>query len=162
MVDDELKNVSSEDAAGNEQYIAAIKELKENSVSKEDFLKLKQENKQLLNALVDGQTVVDADVKPKLKSIEELEQHLFEEGISNLDYITTSLEIRNRTLEEKGIDLYCPEGAQYNPTLQDRETARNVAEQFQEMIDLANGSSEVFNAELQRRTQDIIIPIKKK
>ena len=38
-------------------YIEAIKEIKENSVDKETYLKLKEENKKLLNSLVNGETL---------------------------------------------------------------------------------------------------------
>lgn len=158
MVDEEV--VSGNEPAGNEQYIAAIKELKENSVSKEEFLKVKKENKQLLDTLVSGQTI-EQPVTENKKTIQELKDRLMTDGISNLDYVITSLELRNRVLEDEGRDLYCPEGAQYNPTLQDRETAKRVAETLQEMVDVADGSPEVFNSEFQRRTQDIVIPRRK-
>lgn len=158
MVDEEV--VTGNEPAGNEQYIAAIKELKENTVSKEEFLKVKKENKQLLDTLVNGQTIEQPVVENK-KTIQELKDHLMEDGLTNLDYVTTSLELRNRVLEDEGRDLYCPEGTQYSPSVQDRETAKKVADTLQEMIDIADGSPEVFNSEFQRRTQDIVIPRRK-
>lgn len=141
---------------GNEQYIEAIKELKENTVSKDDYLKLVKENKQLLDSLVNGQTIDVPEAKPK-PSIEDLRSHLMEEGLTNLDYVTTSLMLRNRVLEETGRDLYCPVGEQYTPTQEDINTAKRVADELQEMVDFANGDANVFNAEFQRNTQDVII-----
>lgn len=141
---------------GNEQYIEAIKELKENTVSKDDYLKLVKENKQLLDSLVNGQTIDVPEAKPK-PSIEDLRSHLMEEGLTNLDYVTTSLMLRNRVLEETGRDLYCPVGEQYTPTQEDINTAKKVADELQEMVDFANGDANVFNAEFQRNTQDVII-----
>lgn len=152
---EENKVVSGEDVAGNEQYIAAIKELKDNTVSKEDFLKLKKENKQLLDTLVSGQTIEQPKAQVEKPSIESLKAHLMEEGLTNLEYVQTSLELRNRVLEEEGKDMYCPIGAQYSPTKEDIESAKHVAEELQEMVDLADGSAEIFNAEFQRRTQDV-------
>jgi hypothetical protein len=154
---EEERIVTGEDAAGNEQYIAAINELKANTVSKDAFLKLKQENKQLLDSLVNGQSIEQKVEAPK-QSIDSLKKHLQEEGLSNLDYVSTSLELRNRVLAEQGIDMYCPNGAKYVSTYDDQMAAQRVAEQFQEMVDLADGDSNVFDNEFQRRVKDIPLP----
>lgn len=159
-MEEEIKSVSGEETAGNEQYIAAINQLKENTVSKDAFLKLKQENKQLLDSLVNGQSI-NQPAEPPKKSIDDLKAHLGEEGISNLDYVSTSLELRNRVLAEEGIDMYCPNGAKYVSTYDDQLAAQRVADQFQEMIDLADGSTEVFDSEFQRRVKDIPLPRRK-
>ncbi len=159
-MEEEMKSVSGENAAGNEQYIAAINQLKENTVSKEQFLKLKQENKQLLDSLVNGQTI-EKPVEVVRPSIDELKAKLGRDDLSNLDYVSTSLELRNRVLEEQGIDMYCPNGAKYVSTYEDKMAAEKVAEAFQEMIDLADGSNEVFNAEFQRRVKDVPLPRRK-
>ena len=157
---EEERIVSGEDAASNEQYIAAINELKANTVSKDAFLKLKQENKQLLDSLVTGQGIEQKVETPK-KSIDELKKHLQEEGLSNLEYVSTSLELRNRVLAEEGIDMYCPNGAKYVSTYDDQMAAQRVADQFQEMVDLADGDSNVFDNEFQRRVKDIPLPRRK-
>ena len=57
---EELENsVSEQENVGDNtaNYIEAIKEMKANSVSKEAYVKLQQENKQLLNSLVNGQSI---------------------------------------------------------------------------------------------------------
>lgn len=161
MTEEENKVVSGEDPVGNEQYIAAINELKANTVTKDRFLKLQEENKQLLNSLVNGQSInqpAEASTEP---SIEDLKSHLQEEGLTNLDYVTTSLKLRNKVLAEEGIDMYCPNGAKYVSTYEDKVTAQAVADAFQEMIDLADGSTEIFNSEFQRRVKDVPIPKRK-
>ncbi len=155
-----LQPNTTAETAGNEQYIAAIKELKENTVSREDYLKLAKENKQLLDSLVNGQTIEVSEAKPSV-SIDELKKHLTKEGLSNLDYVKTSLELRNRVLEETGRDLYCPLGTQYSPTEEDMNSAKKVAAQLQEMVDFANGDANVFNAEFQRNIVDVNIPRRK-
>lgn len=157
---EEERIVSGEDAASNEQYIAAINELKANTVSKDAFLRLKQENKQLLDSLVTGQGIEQKPEAPK-KSIADLKSHLQEEGLSNLEYVATSLELRNRVLAEEGIDMYCPNGAKYVSTYDDQMAAQRVADQFQEMVDLADGDSNVFDNEFQRRVKDIPLPRRK-
>lgn len=158
---EEERIVTGEDPASNEQYIAAINELKANTVSKDAFLKLKQENKQLLDSLVTGQGIEQNAPETPKKTIDELKSHLQEEGLSNLDYVATSLELRNRVLAEQGIDMYCPNGAKYVSTYDDQLAAQRVAEQFQEMVDLADGDSNVFDNEFQRRVKDIPLPRRK-
>lgn len=161
MTEEENKVVSGEDPVGNEQYIAAINELKANTVTKDRFLKLQEENKQLLNSLVNGQSINQPAEASKEPSIEDLKSHLQEEGLTNLDYVTTSLKLRNKVLAEEGIDMYCPNGAKYVSTYEDKVTAQAVADAFQEMIDLADGSTEIFNSEFQRRVKDVPIPKRK-
>lgn len=161
MTEEENKVVSGEDPVGNEQYIAAINELKANTVTKDRFLKLQEENKQLLNSLVNGQSINQPAETSTEPSIEDLKSHLQEEGLTNLDYVTTSLKLRNKVLAEEGIDMYCPNGAKYVSTYEDKVTAQAVADAFQEMIDLADGSTEIFNSEFQRRVKDVPIPKRK-
>lgn len=151
---EDINDTINTEVAGNEQYIEAIKELKENTVSKDEYLKLAKENRQLLDSLVNGQTIDVPPVKPQ-PSIEELKNHLMDEGLTNLEYIKTSLQLRNRVLEETGRDLYCPVGEQYSPTQEDINSAKRVAEELQEMVDFANGDANVFNAEFQRKIQDV-------
>ena len=54
-------------------------------------------------------------------------------------------------------DPFLPYGKQISPTRQDEETAAKVAQIYQECIDYAEGDSEVFTNELQRRTRDVRI-----
>ena len=64
---EELENsVSEQENVGDNtaNYIEAIKEMKANSVSKEAYVKLQQENKQLLNSLVNGQGI---EIEKELK-----------------------------------------------------------------------------------------------
>ena len=49
----------------NEQYIAAIEELKASTVSRDAYNKLRNENKQLLDALVSGQQLPQQQTESK-------------------------------------------------------------------------------------------------
>ena len=163
----ELKNESGEEQSNDSvDYIKAINELKQNSVSREQYEKLQKENKDLLDSLINGGQVemVDPSTKP---SIEDLRKGLFskeaaEKEMTNLEFVSKSLELRNAIIESGGTDPFLPVGRGIDITREDYEAAEFTAQQFQECIDIAQGDSEVFTAELMRRTVDNSIPTAKK
>lgn len=147
-------------------YIATINAMKQNSVSREQYEKLKSENKELLNTLINGGQVemIDPSTKP---SISDLRKELFskeaaDKGMTNLEFVTKSLELRNAIIESGGTDPFLPVGKGIEITRDDYEAAEFTAQQFQECIDIAKGNSEVFTNELMRRTVDNSLPTAKK
>ena len=145
-----------------DSYIEAINSIKENSVPKDDFLKLKAENRKLLNSLANGDYIRQEE--PGIKSdVEALRKELFnrEADFTNLDYVSKALELRNAVLEQNGVDVFVPSGAKYVPTEEDYRAAERVADVFQQCIDYANGDSQVFTNELMRRTVDTSVMPKK-
>lgn len=143
-----------EKVVDNTDYIAAIKELKQNSVSKEEYLKLKEENKNLLNSLVNGETINNPDAEKKAMSVDELRKELFSKEHNNLETAELALKLRKSVMDNGGQDPFLPSGSKIVPTNEDYEAAERVASVFQECIDYAQGDSEVFTNELQRRTID--------
>ena len=150
-----------ENVVSNDNYIEAIKEMKDNTVAKEDYLKLKAENKQLLDTIVRGeQREAEAQAQPVKVDIDELRNDLFNKDLNNLDYITKSLQLRNELLERGEKDPFVPFGKNILPTDEDIEKAEKVASVLQECVDIADGDSGVFTNELQRRLVDPILPRK--
>lgn len=149
---EEEKVVSGEVVEDNTDYITAIKELKENSVSKEEYLKLKDKNRELLQSLVNGETIQE-DVKV-LPNIKELREKAFKDGQTNLEYCQNALNLRNAIIEQGGVDPFVPNGLKIVPTDEDIVTAQRVADVLQECIDVADGDSAIFTNELQRRMID--------
>lgn len=156
---EELQNESKqENVVSNDNYIEAIKEMKENTVAKEDYLKLKAENKQLLQSLVNGETR-EAEVKEQV-DIQALRNDLFNKDLSNLDYITNALQLRDALMEQGEKDPFLPYGKNILPTDDDIEKAEKVASVLKECVEIADGNSDVFTNELQRRLVDPILPRK--
>ena len=157
MTDEEKINVT-----GNEvddmtpDYLAAINELKQNSVDRSKYDALKAENKKLLNSIVNGQEV-QLESQPKMRSVDEIREELFNHEHSNLDYIKLALELRATLMAEGKPDPFIPVGKQISPTRQDEEIAEKCAQVYQECVDYADGDSEVFTNELMRRTRDVRI-----
>lgn len=157
MVDTEnLQNETGTPAVDNTDYIAAIKELKENSVDRAKYDQLKAENKKLLDSIVNGSSI-EMPAKEEKKSIEELRAAYLKEDQSNLEYITNTLALREAIIAEGKPDPFLPVGEQIMPTDEDVATANKVAQILQECVDYAEGDSAVFTNELQRRMVDVKI-----
>jgi len=154
MEDKELNSVSGEQVEDmTPDYLTAIKELKQNSVDRSKYDELRAENKRLLDAVVNGQTVESEVAKPK-ESIDDLRHKLFSnEEQTNLEYITNVLKLRKALIESGKEDPFVPQGSKYNPTQADYEKANRVAQVLQEMVDDSNGDPHVFLNEYQRRVK---------
>ena len=156
MTDEKLTNETGTEVVDNTDYIAAIKELKENSVDRSKYDALRAENKKLLDSIING-TEVAQPAKEDTKSIEELRANYLKEDQSNLEYITNALKLREDLMAEGNPDPFLPIGEQILPTDDDIAKAAHVAEVLQECVDYAEGDSSVFTNELQRRLVDVKI-----
>ena len=147
-----------------QDYLAAIKELKEKSVDRSEYDKLRAENKKLIDAVVNGQPGQEepAVSKHSKEQIDELRNDLFNspKELSNLEYVTKAMELREALMENGEPDPFLPVGKQISPTRDDIEGAEKVAQVYKECIDYAEGDSEVFTNELMRRTRDVKLPRK--
>ena len=147
-----------------QDYLAAIKELKQNSVDRSEYDKLRAENKKLIDAVVNGQPGQEEPVASKhsKEQIDELRNDLFNspKELNNLEYITKAMELREALIENGEPDPFLPVGKQISPTRDDIEGAEKVAQVYRECIDYADGDSEVFTNELMRRTRDVKLPRK--
>ena len=169
---EEIKQQQQQIESGEQQsndsvdYIKAINELKQNSVSREQYEKLQKENKELLDTLINGGQVTNV-VEAPARTIQDMRVELFskeaaDKEMTNLEFVSRSLELRNAIIESGGTDPFLPIGKGIDLTREDYEAAEFTAQQFQECIDIAKGNSEVFTAELMRRTVDNSLPTAKK
>lgn len=155
MINDEQLNVSQQENVNDSiDYIEAIKEMKQNSVARESYEKLRSENKQLLDALVNGKDIEIKKEEPV--DISQLRKDLFnkDKQMSNLDYVASALKLRNALLEKGERDPFVPYGDKVTLTAEHYEKAEAVAAVLQECVDFADGDSGIFTAELQRRTKE--------
>lgn len=156
-----MANENNEHIENNEEnsleqdYIDQIAQLKQNTVSKTEYEKLRADHKKALDALVNGgQLTPEETEKPVDK--DALRKELFNEGcsLSNLEYWQKTLQLRKAIIDEGGTDPFLPYGSKIAPTVEDVEKANTVAEVVQECIDYADGDSRIFTNELDRRTID--------
>lgn len=156
---DELTNETMTNQDSNQMYLDEIKELKNNSVSKQQYDKLLEENRNLLKSLVEGSTQeAPAEEKPS-RDIKDILTD-FNGDSTNLDHIKAVLELHDKNLE-KGINDFVPQGYQIAPTDEDIEDAKKVEDFLRDLVKVADGNPAVFNNEYQRRVIDIAIPRRK-
>ena len=165
MTEEEKETSVSGTVEDNTQdYLAAIKELKENSVNRSEYDKLRAENKRLIDAVVNGQPGQEEQVvvKHSKEQIDDLRNELFNSPreLNNLEFITKTMELREALMENGEPDPFLPVGKQISPTRDDIEGAEKVAQVYKECIEYAEGDSEVFTNELMRRTRDVKLPRK--
>ena len=164
MAEDKEINVTGTVEDNTQDYLAAIKELKENSVNRSEYEKLRAENKKLIDAVVNGQPGQEEQVavKHSKEQIDDLRNELFNSPreLNNLEFITKAMELREALMENGEPDPFLPVGKQISPTRDDIEGAEKVAQVYKECIEYAEGDSEVFTNELMRRTRDVKLPRK--
>ena len=164
MLEEKEVSVTGTVEDNTQDYLAAIKELKENSVNRSEYEKLRAENKKLIDAVVNGQPGQEEQVvvKHSKEQIDDLRNDLFNSPreLNNLEFITKAMELREALMENGEPDPFLPVGKQISPTRDDIEGAEKVAQVYKECIDYAEGDSEVFTNELMRRTRDVKLPRK--
>lgn len=112
-----------------------INELKQNTVSKSDYEKVCRDRDTYFKACVDAKPI-SAEVEISRPSMQELRNDLY--GVNHaqhtdIEYMTKTLELRDRVLEETGVDPLETDG-------------ESIAEPLRELIDSCNGSNDVFVA----------------
>ena len=164
MLEEEKVSVTGTVEDNTQDYINAIKELKQNSVDRSEYNKLRAENKRLIDAVVNGQPGQEEQVvvKHSKEQIDDLRNDLFNSPreLNNLEFITKTMELREALMENGEPDPFLPVGKQISPTRDDIEGAEKVAQVYKECIEYAEGDSEVFTNELMRRTRDVKLPRK--
>lgn len=163
MEDEKLNNVSQSQEVETDttnNYIETINEMKKNTVSKEMYNKLQEENKQLLNTIVNGNYhEEEGKEKPKEEPVDlnAIREEMFSGNCSNLKYAENALKLREETLKKEGIDIFLPHGTHIKPTKEDVESVTNVVNCLQHCIDEADGDSSIFTLELQKYLSDPIV-----
>ena len=120
MLEEKETNVSGTVEDNTQDYLAAIKELKEKSVDRSEYEKLRAENKKLIDAVVNGQPGQEEQVvvKHSKEQIDDLRNDLFNSPreLNNLEFITKTMELREALMENGEPDPFLPVGKQISPT----------------------------------------------
>lgn len=155
--ENEIKEAEVDPAPKQDETVSslakALREQRENSVSKEDFAKLKEENAELMKAIIDGSQVGGKSETPeKPADLRTLAKELCEGGLGNLEYAKRELKFREEYMKKYERDPFAPNNDKM--TQDDVEQADKVAKIMQECIDEADGSETMFNALFQERIKN--------
>lgn len=160
MQEEQIEKDGIKDNDTNLDYIDAIAKMQKERVSKEEYEKVLQERKELINRLANGEyDQVQEESKPK--DLKELRAFLKGDNqILNLDFAKKAIELRNELLARGEEDPFVPQGHNITASDNDRAMAKRLADGLQHCIDTADGNPDIFVNELTRITRDVR-PIKK-
>ena len=152
-MENEENRTQEQESFGAEDYINSLNEIRENTVSKDEYNRILEDNRKLADALAKGDYGNEGD-KVEPVNLDELRKSLFSpdsQRKTNLQYFTEVLTLRNAVIEQGGKDPFLPYNREYVANEQDVADADRIASVLQECIDYAEGDPQVFNVELQRR-----------
>lgn len=135
----------------------ALKDLKENSVSREEYDRVVGEKSKLVSEIINGSgSAGNGQPAPSEQpaDIDALKDKLYGPKcgeLSNLDYWKYTLELRDAVIKKGDPDPFLPIGSKISPDANDREKAENVANVVQQCIEECDGNSELFTALLQSK-----------
>lgn len=157
---------TKQDIPAEENIVEALAKLKKNSVSREEYERVVKLNKDLVDQIINDQEV-ETNVETNTnydEIIKEAQTKLFsgDADLNNLEFCETALQLRDAVLAKTGEDIFVGRGHKISPDESDYEKAENVATVMRECIEYAQGDSSIFTMELQRRTNDVSLPNKKR
>lgn len=142
--------------------IEALKEIKQNTVSKEEYNKVVQERNKLFNAFANGQVVnKEEEPAPAPANIHELDMSIYGEEvdpykIGDLGYFQGLLNLRNALIEQNNEDIFVPAPqGKWSPKPEDFVDAQRRADIYQECINAADGDPQAFTNELKKHIVDL-------
>lgn len=157
MADEIITPNPEQENQQEESMVDIITELRANTVPKDRYQKLEEDNRKLMKALANGETIqVEA---PNTPDIEELRKNYLDfENKTDLQIAKDTLALRNALIEAGEADPFLPNGKTVEITDQDIVDAQRVADLLQYAIDQSNGDSGVFSASLASKLVDTSLP----
>lgn len=152
-MEDEIIIEEQENAV--DKYLDQIKKLKQDTVSRDEYNAIRDENKKLLEAIVEGKTYESSSTDESAPTADELRKELYGNGVdkmSDLDMIAKTLQLRQMIIDEGGEDPFVPYGKKIAPDYNDYVAAQKLADGLQHCVDVADGNNAVFIREITRIT----------
>ena len=150
----EQQNPDNEPEMTANEYINQINDLKERTVSREEYERIKNDNRELAKALINGTGAnIPGITKPEEKpDLDDLRKKLFTKKSKNdLEYFTNLLALRDGVMADGQPDPFLPINREFRATAQDEADAERIATQIKEAIEYADGDPAVFSNDLRRR-----------
>ena len=150
----EQQNPDNDPGMTASEYINQINNLRENTVSREEYERIKNDNRELAKALINGTGAnIPGITKPEEKpDLDDLRKKLFTKKSKNdLEYFTNLLALRDGVMADGQPDPFLPINREFRATAQDKADAERIATQIKEAIEYADGDPAVFSNDLRRR-----------
>ena len=147
---EEMTTQVLEQQVDNTAYIDAIRDLKENTVDKKMYQKLKEERDTLIKSLANGNGSATVEAV-KVRSLEECREDFKAPSSSQCEYLEKVLALRDAAIREGEPDPMVAQGHHVQPTIQTYQRAQEIADIYRECLDYADGDDKVLINEIQRR-----------
>ena len=154
MADETTTTEQTTEEMTAQDFITQLDDLKRNTVSRADYDRLKRDNQQLANALVNGSgaEIPGVTAQKEKTDLNDLRKKLFSKKSKNdLEYFTNLLALRDGVIADGQPDPFLPNNHEFRATAQDETDAERIATQLKEAIEYANGDPVVFSNDLCRR-----------
>ena len=139
---------------GMEQdYLAQIQEMKKNSVSREAYDKMRDENKRLLDAIVNGTDLKQEQTEqPKMRTPDEvyIDFVVSDKPRSNVERAKLWIEYRESCKAAGEPDPYVSNGTKVKPTAAEIESVDRTQAALEHCIEYSGGNDAIFTNELNR------------
>lgn len=160
----DLDIINPEEIQEPEQSAAdIITEMRANTVPKDKYNRLVEENRKLMKSLANGETI---EVKaPETPDIAELDKALYTDDVqhlSDLEMVSKTLQLRKAVIDATGEDIFIPVGKRFSPEEDDIVKAERIADVFQQCVDAADGDTHRFMRLIDERTMDVPQPMKRR
>lgn len=133
-------------------YAEALAEVKENSVPKEDYERIRAERDRLVKLTLEQREPPHPEEKPQERPLDDIRKELFGERLTNYDYVKDALELRSRLISEgKGDPFVSPDS---DDEVNDKKIAEDVAQVLQDTLEQCKDNPDLFPAALQLRLKD--------
>lgn len=139
-----------------------IEDLQKNSVPKEEYEKLKEQNLNLAKRLARGEyDRAKPEENPDYEAIaKDARKRFFDKNVTNIESAKAALELRKAEIALGHPDPFLPHGRGYVANKNDEEAADRVARELEECIEASGGDSSVFTAMFSSRMVDPNLPKK--
>lgn len=158
----------------NEDYLEVIKDMKKNSVPRAEYDKIREENKRLLNSLVNGDDVEipsqeEEPETPQKRTEEELKKSISEtcsklfvedNSMTNLECAKQIIKYHDDMLELTGNDPFENSGGKFLTSENDKSSPKRTYEYLKNCVEQSQDDPTAFNVAFQAGLRQIL-PIKK-
>lgn len=146
---DEEKKEQTELTAAD--YVAQLRELKEKTVSRDEYEKLRKENVVLAEAAATHFRDDESETKPEV-DVTALRKRLFggHHYKTDLEYFSDAIALRDALVEGGEQSPFLPSNREYSPSGQDMADEKNFADTLRNCVEEADGDASYFTASLKR------------
>ena len=147
---DEMTN---QEQGMEQDYLVQIQEMKKYSVSREVYDKMRDENKRLLEAIVNGEQLDQKQAEtPKMRTPDEVYQDFVvsDKPRSNVERAKLWIEYRESCKAAGEPDPYVSNGTKIKPTAAELESVDRTQAALEHCIEYSGGNDAIFTNELNR------------